>query len=70
MIGKQMDQTGETSDQALQEEPRSVAIANVGCMNQNCQDQTLSINEQMPFTTEDFFSHRRSRVLGLARDWF
>src|ERR1700730_14003520 len=70
VIGEEMDQAWEASDQLLQEQARSVAIAEIGRMDQDCQDQALCINEEVPLATEDFFSRRRSRVLGLARDWF
>ena len=70
VIGKQMDQAWETPNQFLQEQARAITIAEVGSMHENGQDQALGINEQVPFATEDFFSQRRSRVLGLARDWF
>lgn len=70
MIGKQMDQARETPDQLLQEQPRSITVADIGRMDQDSQDQALRINEQMPFATEDFFFRRQSRVLDLAPDWF
>lgn len=69
VIGKQMDQTRETSNQLAEKQPCSVTVADIGCMHQDCQDQALRVNEQVSLAPEDFFSRRRSRVLGLARDW-
>ena len=69
VIGKQVDQARETSDQFLQEQACSVAITKIGCMDQDGQDQALRINEEVPLATEDFFSRRRSRVRDLAPDW-
>ena len=69
VIGTQMEQAGKTSDEFLQEQSCSVAITNVGGMNQDGQNQALRVNEQVPFATEGFFPRRRNRVLGLAPDW-
>jgi hypothetical protein len=70
VIGKKVDQAWEASDQALQEQTCAVAIAEIGCMDQDGQDQALRINEEVPLPTENFFFQRRSRVRDLARDWF
>jgi hypothetical protein len=56
MISKEMDQARKTPNQLLQKQTRSIAITDIGCMDQDCQDQALRINEQVPLATEDFFS--------------
>lgn len=70
VISKQMDQAPKASDELPQKQTRSVAVADIGCMDQNGQDQALRINEQVPLATEDFFFRRRSRVRCLAQDSF
>jgi hypothetical protein len=70
VIGKQMVQARKASEQLLQKQARTVAITDIGRMNQDCQDQALRINQEVPLATEDFFFHRRSHVLCLARDSF
>jgi hypothetical protein len=70
VVGKQMDQARKTSDQILQKQTRSIAVADIGCMDQNRQDQALRINQEVSLAPKDFFSRRRSHALCLARDWF
>jgi hypothetical protein len=55
MIGKPVAQAREASDQRLQEQARSIAIADIGSMHQDGQDQALRINEPVALATKDFF---------------
>jgi Transposase IS116/IS110/IS902 family len=55
VIGKQMAQARETSDELLQEQACSVAVADVGSMHQDRQDQALRVNQEVPLATQDFF---------------
>jgi hypothetical protein len=54
VIGEQMDQARETPDQLAEKQTCSLAVADVGRMNQDCQDQALRINERVALAPPDF----------------
>jgi len=69
-IGEEMTQAWKTAWEFLQEHGRSPTINQTCRMDFHRKPQPLGINQEMPSAPPDVFSHRRSRVGCLARDWF
>jgi hypothetical protein len=67
-IGKDMPQLGEAVSQALQQRDGAMDVLHIGRVNMNCEQEAISIGDDMPFAPVDTFARvKTSRSAGLRR---